>query len=72
MIPTAKPATTRPPTRSPTEAEAVWRMTPTVKRPQAITMDMRRPMASAKYPAKRAPKKVPADRIEVINDLSLL
>jgi len=48
--------------------EAVWRMTPTMKIRQARMMDGRRPIASAREPAASAPKKVPAERMEVMSD----
>jgi hypothetical protein len=70
MMPTAKPAITRPAIRRPMFCAAVWRTTPTTKIMQARMMDKRRPIMSAKLPAKRAPKKVPADRIEVMSDFS--
>ena len=64
--PTPKPATMRPPTSTLTVVEATCRATPQEKMAQAIMMDRRRPIQSARFPPKRAPKKVPADRIDVI------
>lgn len=66
--PTPNPATRRPATSRPKEVEAVCRITPTMKTTQPLTMVVRRPNQSAKSPAMRAPKKVPAERIDVIND----
>ena len=64
--PTPKPATMRPPTSTPTVVEATCRDTPPAKMAQAMMMDRRRPIQSARLPPKRAPKKVPAERIDVI------
>ena len=66
--PTPKPATRRPTTSRASPLEMVWRMTPMVKIPQPAMIVVRRPMKSARSPAIIAPKKVPAERIEVIKD----
>ena len=60
----------RPATRSPSPVAAVWRQTPAIKIIQPAMMVVRRPMKSAISPAAIAPRMVPADRIEVIRDLS--
>jgi hypothetical protein len=49
--------------------EATWRITPTLKTPQPAIIVVRRPIKSAISPAIIAPKKVPAERIDVIRDL---
>jgi hypothetical protein len=46
--------------------------TPTEKTPQPVMIVERRPILSASQPEKRAPKKVPADRMETMSDLSLV
>jgi hypothetical protein len=40
-----------------------------MKIPQPLMMVVRRPNQSARSPAMMAPKKVPAERIEVMSDL---
>lgn len=66
--PTPTPAIKRPTTMRGTEVEATWRMTPTEKTPHPVMIVVRRPIQSARAPAKRAPKKVPAERMETISD----
>lgn len=66
--PTPIPAIRRPATSRLSPAEAVCRMTPTMKIPQPMMIVVRRPMKSAKSPAAIDPKKVPAERMEVIRD----
>ena len=68
MKPTPKPAMRRPATITPRLVEAVSRIPPTVKIPQPIIITVRRPRKSARSPAMMAPKKVPAERIEVTRD----
>jgi hypothetical protein len=68
MMPTPKPAMRRPTTRRGIVVDTIWRMTPTLKIKQAPMMDGRRPIMSASEPAKRAPKKVPAERMDVTRD----
>lgn len=66
--PTPNPAIRRPATRRPRLEEAVWRITPMMKTKQPAMTVVRRPNQSARSPAMRAPKKVPAERIETIRD----
>jgi hypothetical protein len=66
--PTPNPAIRRPATRRPRLEEAVWRITPTMKTKQPAMTVVRRPNQSARSPAIRAPKKVPAERIETMRD----
>ena len=68
--PTPKPATKRPATIRPRPVEAVCKMTPMMKIAHPTMTVVRRPIQSARSPARTAPKKVPADRIDVIKDLS--
>lgn len=49
---------------------AISKMQPIMKTAQPMMMVQRRPMKSATSPAIRAPKKVPADRMDTINDFS--
>lgn len=49
----------------------IWTATPTIKIIQPAMMVYDRPKKSAQSPAMTAPKKVPAERIEVIRDWSL-
>jgi hypothetical protein len=48
--------------------EATCIATPTAKMAHPVMMVDRRPIQSASEPAKRAPKKVPADRMDVMRD----
>lgn len=48
--------------------DAVSRMQPMMKTMQPVMIVRRRPMKSAMSPATMAPKKVPADKIEVTSD----
>ena len=66
--PTPIPAMTRPTTRRGTVVEATCRMTPMMKMIQPTMIVTRRPMKSATSPAIRAPKNVPADRIDTMRD----
>ena len=68
--PTPKPAITRPTTITARPVEAVSRIHPIEKIKQPVMMVTRRPTKSATSPAIIAPKKVPAERIEVVNDWS--
>ena len=70
MKPTPRPAIKRPATITPRPVDAVSRMHPTEKIAQPVMMVMRRPMKSAQSPAMMAPKKVPQERMEVVNDWS--
>ncbi len=66
--PTPNPAIRRPATMTPIVVDTVSRMHPIVKMKQPMMMVNRRPMKSARSPAMRAPKKVPAERIDVVKD----
>ena len=68
MKPTPKPAIKRPGTIKPMLVEAVSRMHPMVKMTQPMMMVSRRPIKSATSPAMMAPKKVPAERMDVTRD----
>jgi hypothetical protein len=68
--PTPTPAIKRPGTSSATEVDVTWRMTPREKMPHPAMIVDRRPIQSAREPAKRAPKNVPAERIETMRDFS--
>jgi hypothetical protein len=70
--PTPIPAMRRPGTSKPTVVEATCRVTPTEKTRQPAMIVERRPHQSARDPAKSAPKKVPAERMDVIRDFSQL
>ena len=62
------PAMRRPGTRTAIVVEATWRTTPSEKTPHPAMIVERRPIQSARDPANSAPKKVPADKIDTIND----
>ena len=66
--PTPKPAMRRPATMSPRVLDAVCSTTPRMKIPHPAMMVVRRPTKSARSPAMRAPKNVPAERMEVMRD----
>ena len=66
--PTPKPATRRPATMRPRLLDAVCSTTPMMKTRHPAMMVVRRPTKSAKSPAMIAPKKVPAERMEVMRD----
>jgi len=66
--PTPKPAKKRPAVKRGMEVAAVCMITPALKTQQETMSDQRRPSRSAMTAAPRAPKKVPADRIETIWD----
>ena len=66
--PTPRPAKKRPAMNTGIAVDAVCTMTPNVKIPVLKIMAQRRPSISANGAEKRAPKKVPADRIETISD----
>ena len=68
MKPTPAPAIRRPTTMTGRVVEAVSRIQPTEKTAQPVMMVIRRPMKSATSPAMMAPKKVPAERMEVVKD----
>ena len=67
-IPTPQPAKTRPTTKRGMAEEAVCMAIPAKKMRTARTMDHLLPRISAAGAAKRAPKKVPADRTETTRD----
>ena len=67
--PTPYPAKKRPAMKSSCVVEAVWRMTPRLKTtPAEAIKPQRLPSKSPKGAAVRAPKKVPAERMETINE----
>ncbi len=68
--PTPSPAINRPGTSRAMLVDATWSATPTLKTMQPRMMVVRRPSRSAMSPATSAPKKVPADRMEVMRDFS--
>src|ERR1700733_6105409 len=68
MKPTPSPAMTRPTHMRAMPVEAVWQMQPMAKMKQPPMIVKRRPIKSAISPAMIAPKKVPADKIEVVRD----
>ena len=68
MKPTPRPAIKRPATMTPRPVEATSRIHPIVKIPQPVMIVVLRPIISARSPAIRAPKKVPQDKMEVVND----
>ena len=70
-IPTPNPAKNLPATNNGISTEAVCRMTPKAKTHRPIQSAMRLPVQSATGAANRAPKSVPADRIDTIKDDSL-
>ena len=67
-IPTPQPAKIRPTTKRGIAVAATCMATPTEKMATARTTQYRLPRKSAAGAAKRAPKKVPADRIETTRD----
>jgi hypothetical protein len=64
--PTPNPAKKRPARNRGIEVAAVCKITPKVKTKEDVIKPIRRPIASATGAAVRAPKKVPAERIETI------
>jgi hypothetical protein len=68
MRPTPKPAKNLPATNNGMAVAAVWRMTPKVKTPVDAIKPHLRPRISPIGAALRAPKKVPAERMETIVD----
>src|SRR3984957_210728 len=68
MKPTPSPAMTRPTHNRAMREEAVSQMQPMVKMTQRPIIVKRPPVESAASPAMIAPKKVPADNIEVVRD----
>lgn len=68
MKPTPIPQMSRPATMTAKPVEAVSRIQPIMKTPQPAIIVLRRPIQSAQSPAMMAPKKVPQDKIEVVND----
>ena len=67
--PTPYPAKKRPAMKSGCVVAAVWRMTPRLKtRPAEAIKPQRRPSRSPKGAAVKAPKKVPAERIDTISE----
>ena len=66
--PTPKPAKKRPATNRGIAVEAVCRMTPKQNTVIVIIKAIRRPMKSPNGAANKAPKKVPADRMDTIKD----
>ena len=70
MRPTPSPAKKRPTMNVVCSVLAVCKMTPRLNGIRAERMSPHlRPTQSAKYPAERAPTKVPIDRTETINDM---
>jgi hypothetical protein len=67
--PTPKPVMIRPTAKTATVLEAIWITTPIANTTQPVIIVVRRPIQSERSPARRAPKKVPADRIETIKEL---
>lgn len=68
MRPTPKPAKNLPATKMGMAVAAVWRMTPKVKTPVDAIKPHLRPRISPIGAALRAPKKVPAERMDTIVD----
>lgn len=66
--PTPKPAKKRPATNNGMAVEAVWRMTPKQNTRTVIIKAIRRPIKSPRGAANKAPKKVPADRMDTIRE----
>jgi hypothetical protein len=67
--PTPYPAKKRPAMNRGCDVETVWRMTPKLKTiPADSIRPMRRPRKSPTGEAVRAPKKVPAERIETMRE----
>lgn len=71
-MPTPYPAKNRPATKVGIEEAAICKITPTQKTTQDAMRPKRRPMVSAVGAAVKAPKKVPAERMETISALWLL
>ena len=67
-IPTPKPAKTRPTTKRGIAEAAACIATPAEKMMTARTTDHLLPRISAEGAARRAPKKVPADKMETMRD----
>jgi hypothetical protein len=68
MRPTPNPAKKRPAKKMGMAVAAVWRITPRLNtQVEAIKLHLR-PMLSAMRGEARAPKKVPADRMETMAD----
>jgi hypothetical protein len=63
------PAKNLPATNRGMSVEIVCKMTPNVKTPVLNIIAHRRPSVSARGADNRAPKKVPAERIETISDV---
>jgi hypothetical protein len=68
MNPTPRPHIRRPGTIRAIPVEAVSNIHPIANTTQPVMIVMRRPIKSATSPAIIAPKKVPAERIEVTSD----
>lgn len=68
--PTPTPAKKRPARNSGRDVAAVWKTTPTLKIQHDTMRPQRRPMLSPSNGDARAPKKVPADRIETTAEVS--
>jgi len=66
--PTPKPAKKRPARNRSRLVEATWRMTPRLNIQQETIKDQRRPILSAIKGENRAPKNVPAERMETTAD----
>src|SRR6266536_4100813 len=66
---TPGPAMRRPATKRPRDVDAVCRIQPIPYTMQPRVIVVRRPNQSARSPATREPKKVPAERIEMMSDL---
>jgi hypothetical protein len=66
--PTPKPAKKRPATKRGIAAEAVWNITPKQKTTRVIISASLLPRKSAKGAAAKAPKNVPADKMETIRE----
>jgi hypothetical protein len=67
--PTPRPAKNRPARNNGMAVAAVCRMTPNIKTQLEAIRLQRRPMRSAMGAAPRAPKKVPAERMDTIADV---
>lgn len=63
------PAKNLPATNKGMSIEIVCKMTPNVKTPVLNIIAHRRPSVSARGADRRAPKKVPADRMDTISDV---
>jgi hypothetical protein len=68
MIPTPKPAKKRPATKRGIAAEAVCNITPKQKTTKEIIRASFLPRKSARGAAAKAPKNVPADKMETIRE----